>query len=154
MKKFVLFTASSLAILFGGCTAMPENSSTGSSLMRAPQSGEMSGTWVPVSNAMAGKSLEFPTGFELKIEGDRYRAGVPPSYNDYGRIEVIATNSGMMHLDLKSEVGQNKGKIIPAIARMNGKELEVCYDLSMKRRPADFVSREGTQQLRVSYARK
>jgi uncharacterized protein (TIGR03067 family) len=52
------------------------------------------------------------------------------------------------------EDGPNKGKRYPAIYRLNGRELEICYDLSEQDRPRDFVSREGTKLFRVTYARK
>jgi len=52
------------------------------------------------------------------------------------------------------EVGPNKGKRFSALYRMVGRELEIVYDLSGVNRPVDFVSRDGTQLLRVTYSKK
>ena len=61
-------------------------------------------------------------------------------------------------VDVVGEDGPNKGKRYPAIYRFagnaNNRELEICYDLSEKERPAEFVSREGTMLLRVTYGKK
>ncbi len=149
MKKSWLVLLASLGVFVAGCAVMADGA-------RAVQPGDLSGTWAPMKNEMGGKALTLPSGFELRIEGDRYRAGIPPNYNDFGRIEFVAGDTSTAHrqIDIKGEVGANKGKSIPAIARMNGNELEICYDLSQKERPTDFVSREGTSQFRVTYQKK
>jgi uncharacterized protein (TIGR03067 family) len=116
---------------------------------------DMSGTWMPRQSEMSGKALALPTGFVLQVKGDRYGAGIAPNFNDAGRIETVSQDAnGVQHLNIMSEMGQNKGRTIPAIARMNGNELEVCYDMEFKARPTEFVSREGTRHFRVVYVRQ
>jgi uncharacterized protein (TIGR03067 family) len=139
-----------------GCTTVSELPVRDAPAGRAMQPADMTGTWMPMKNAMGGKAMELPSGFELKIEGERYFAGVPPSYGDAGRIEFVASDGAgaVRYLDIKSEKGQNKGRTIPAIARMNGNQLEVVYDMERKARPTEFASRDGTQHFHVIYTRK
>jgi uncharacterized protein (TIGR03067 family) len=143
-------------VIAAGCTTVSEPSARGAPAARAMQPADMTGTWMPMKNAMGGKAMELPSGFELKIEGERYFAGVPPSYGDAGRIEFVASDGTgtVRYLDIKSEKGQTKGRTIPAIARMNGNQLEVVYDMEQKARPTEFVSRDGTQHFHVIYTRK
>ncbi len=114
------------------------------------------GIWVIKSAEMAGKPFTFPPNFELRMEGARYGVGPAGDYIDRGRIELFGDEleGQARRLDAVGEVGPNKGKRISALYRFIGRELEIVYDLSGANRPIDFVSREGTQIMRVSYARK
>ncbi len=114
---------------------------------------EIQGTWLAKKAELAGKNFPLPPTFVLIIEGNRYSAGAP---NDFGKLVFFGDELAGQprRMDVVGEEGPNKGKRYPAIYRLNGRELEICYDLSGKDRPTDFVSREGTMVLRVSYARK
>ncbi|MBI3419959.1 MAG: TIGR03067 domain-containing protein [Proteobacteria bacterium] len=114
---------------------------------------ELQGTWLANKAELAGKNLPLPPGFVLIVTGDRYAAGKP---NDFGKLVYFGDELAgqARRMDVVGEDGPNKGKRFPAIYRISGRELEICYDLSGKERPADFVSREGTMILRVSYAKK
>jgi uncharacterized protein (TIGR03067 family) len=116
---------------------------------------DINGTWVVKRAELGGKNLPMPPGFELTIEYNRYTAGVP-SPNDRGKLLFFGDELAgePRRLDVIGEDGPNKGKRYPAIYRLNGRELEICYDLSEQDRPRDFVSREGTKLFRVTYARK
>ena len=57
-------------------------------------------------------------------------------------------------IDIVGEDGPNQGKRFPAIYRLNARELEMCIDLAGEARPTEFVSREGTLLVRVTYTRK
>lgn len=93
--------------------------------------------------------------FELQIAGTQYRSGVPP-LSDRGKIILFGDELAgqATRMDVLGEDGPNKGKRYLAIYRFNGPELEICYDLSEKERPGDFVSREGTKLFRVTYYKK
>jgi uncharacterized protein (TIGR03067 family) len=54
-------------------------------------------------------------------------------------------------VDVIGEDGATKGQRLPAIYRFNGNEMEICYDLAGKERPAEFASKPGTQQFRITY---
>ena len=115
----------------------------------------LNGTWLIRAAELGGKNLPIPSTFELQINGTQYRAGIPPS-NDRGKLiffgdELAGQAVGM---DVVGEEGPNKGKRYPAIYRLNGRDLEICYDLSEKERPTEFASREGTLLLKVTYYKK
>ena len=115
----------------------------------------LNGTWLIRNAELAGKNFPMPPKFELAINGAKYSAGLPPP-NDYGKLiffgDEVAGEAA--RLDVIGESGPNKGKRILAIYRIKGRELEICYDLSAQERPRDFVSRDGTKLLRVTYVRK
>ena len=115
----------------------------------------LNGTWLVRKAEMSGKNLPMPPGFELQISGTQYRAGVPPMA-DRGKIVLFGDELAgqAARMDVVGEDGPNKGKRYPAIYRVSGRELEICYDLSEKDRPQEFVSREGTMLLRVTYYKK
>lgn len=120
---------------------------------------QLSGTWLIKKAEFAGRDLPIPPGIELEVIGGRYRvhsitnAAMP---TDRGRIVLFGDELAgqAARMDVVGEDGPNKGKRYPAIYRFNGRELEICYDLSEQERPTEFVSREGTMLLRVTYTRK
>ena len=115
----------------------------------------LNGTWLIRKAELAGKNFPMPPAFELQIAGTTYRAGVP-SLSDRGKIVLFGDELAgqAARMDVVGEDGPNKGKRFPAIYRFNGRELEICYDLSEKERPTEFVSRDGTMLLRVTYTKK
>ena len=115
----------------------------------------LNGTWIIRRAELGGKNLSMPSGFELQINYNQYRAGVTPQ-SDRGKLILFGDELAgeAARMDVVGEDGPNKGKRYPAIYRFNGRELEICYDLSEKERPTEFVSREGTQTLRVTYSKK
>jgi len=152
-----------------GCASRPEQpvSILGEPVRSGPREvvtdAALVGTWVPKSAELAGKPFAFPQEFEMRIGsagpapgGLRYGVGPPGNYYDRGRVELFGDELAGQprRLDTVGEVGQNKGKRFSALYRMVGRDLEIVYDLSGANRPVDFVSREGTQLLRVTYSKK
>lgn len=123
---------------------------------------DLNGTWLVKKAELGGKNLPMPPTFELQISGAQYRAGVVANGapSDRGKIILFGDEFAgqAARMDVVGEDGPNKGKRYPAIYRFgaggNNRELEICYDLSEKERPAEFVSREGTMLLRVTYGKK
>jgi uncharacterized protein (TIGR03067 family) len=115
----------------------------------------LNGTWLIRRAELAGKNFPAPATFELQIADNRYRAGAAPQ-GDRGRLILFGDELAgeAARMDVVGEDGPNKGKRFPAIYRFNGRELEICYDLSEQDRPREFVSREETMLLRVTYTRK
>ena len=115
----------------------------------------LNGTWLVRKAELSGKNLPMPANFELQIVDNKYRAGTPPP-GDRGKIILFGDELAgeAARMDVVGEDGPNKGKRYPAIYRFNGRELEICYDLSEKERPREFVSKEGTMLLRVTYSKK
>ena len=116
---------------------------------------KLNGTWVIRKAEFGGKNFPMPATFELQITDNKYRGGVPPAI-DSGKIILFGDELAgqAARMDVVGEDGPNKGKRYPAIYRFNGRDLEICYDLSEKDRPTEFVSRDGTMLLRVTYSRK
>ena len=116
---------------------------------------DLNGTWLIRKAELGGKSLSLPPTFELQIAGTQYRAGTPPA-NDRGKIILFGDELAgqAARMDVVGEDGPYKGKRYPAIYRFIGRELEICYDLSEKERPGEFVSGDGTLLFRVTYYKK
>lgn len=114
------------------------------------------GLWQLKRAELAGKPFQAPPDFELRIGEGRYGTGVAGSYHDRGRVELFGDELAGQprRMDVVGEVGPNKGKRIPALYRMVGRDLEIVYDLAGLERPREFASREGTQLFRVTYQRK
>ncbi len=144
MKNLLL---SLLAFLLAACTSTPILNPSGPSIDT-----ELQGNWVATKAELGGKNFPLPPGFVLIVTGQRYAAGKP---NDFGKLIYFGDELAGQprRMDVVGEDGPNKGKRYPAIYRIQGRQLEICYDLSGQDRPTDFVSREGTMQLRVSYVR-
>ena len=115
----------------------------------------LNGVWLIRKAELGGKNFPVPPAFELQISGNKYRAGTTPQI-DRGKFILFGDELAgeAARMDVLGEDGPNQGKRFPAIYRFNGRELEICYDLSEKERPTEFVSREGTKLLRVTYGRK
>ncbi len=147
MKKLLIPL---IALLLASCVTEPPR--------RPPEpitDTDIVGTWQIKSAELAGKNLPMPPTFELRINANLYAAGVAPTF-DRGKLVFFGDELAgqVRRMDVLGEEGPNKGKRYPTIYRMNGRELEICYDLSQKDRPTDFVSREGTMVLGVTYVRK
>ena len=72
--------------------------------------------------------------------------------SDSGEYAVIP-DSVPAGMDVRGRAGPNAGKTIPAIFKVQGDTLTICYDLSGKARPTDFRSEAGTQLFLVRYTR-
>jgi uncharacterized protein (TIGR03067 family) len=108
----------------------------------------MTGTWLPVKAELGGKDFRFVPDFKLEVRGDRFKT-YGGTKTDIGRL--VFYDGAPRGVDVIGEDGQTKGQILPAIYRFNGNEMEICYDLSGKERPRDFVSKPGTQTFRITY---
>lgn len=157
------FSASGLAILFMaftfGCATQQETDRH-----RARErvvDTTLIGIWTVKNADLGGRPFSLPLSFELKINGTDYGTrdfNRGTRYTDVGTLFFFGDELAgePRRIDVLGKEGPNKGKRIPAIYRVSdsGREFEICYDLDAKERPTDFVSREGTMWLRVSYVRK
>ena len=113
----------------------------------------MEGTWLPATAELAGKPFpdEVRKSIKLVIQGDQYTVTVGQQV-DKGTVK-LDPSAKPKALDITGTEGPNKGRTIPAIYEQNGDTLRICYDLSCKKRPAEFKSEAGTQLFLVSYRR-
>lgn len=116
----------------------------------APADPAIQGAWVPVSAELAGKKFDFVKDFKLDVKSDRFvtQGG---TQRDVGRLVFFDGNP--RGVDVIGEDGTSKGQRLPAIYRFNADELEICYDLSGKERPNEFLSKPDTRLFRITYRR-
>lgn len=147
------------AVLLAGCATVPVPEPARVAIGDA----NLNGTWIVKQAEFAGRSLPVPPGIELQIKGNQYSVASLANRalpSDRGSIVVFIDGSAGQtgHVDVVGEDGPNQGKRFPAIYRfagnLNERELEMCYDLSGKMRPTEFVSPDGTLLLRVTYVGK
>jgi uncharacterized protein (TIGR03067 family) len=112
------------------------------------------GTWLPSTAELAGKMFpdEVLKSITLVVKDDRYTVTVGKEV-DQGTVKLNAT-AKPKEMDITGTDGPNKGKTILAIYERDGDTLRVCYDLSGKRRPTEFKTREDTQLFLVTYKRE
>lgn len=159
-KLFIIIAAA--VVLLAGCATTPVREPARVAISDAT----LNGTWIVKQAEFAGRSLPVPPGIELQINGNQYyvtsltNRALP---SDRGSIVVFIDGSAGQtgHIDVVGEDGPNQGKRFPTIYRfvggvgsVNERELEMCYDLSGKVRPTEFVSPDGTLLLRVTYMKK
>jgi len=114
----------------------------------------LQGEWVPVKAEMAGQAMPeaFLKTIDLKLSKNEYEAVVGDK-QDKGTwtIDAGAKPKGMVITGTK---GPNAKKSIPAIYEVSPDTLRVCYDLSGKKRPAEFKTKADTMLYLVTYKRK
>lgn len=112
------------------------------------------GTWIPSTAQLGGK--EFPEEvrktIQLVVKDGKYLV-VVGKVEDRGTVKLDAAAKPKA-LDLTGTDGPNKGKTYPCIYERDGDNLKVCYDLSGKARPTEFVSTPGTLLFLVTYMRQ
>ncbi|HEY0943863.1 MAG TPA: TIGR03067 domain-containing protein [Opitutaceae bacterium] len=112
----------------------------------------LDGTWIPQGAEFGGQSLPLPPA-RFVIAGARYVVETGDA-RDEGvlRIDAAATPAA---IDIVGTAGPNAGKTIPAIFRMRGELLQLCYEVSdTPRRPIAFGTAPGSVQLMVRYRRE
>jgi uncharacterized protein (TIGR03067 family) len=111
----------------------------------------MEGTWLAATAELAGAPFpdKIRQSMKLILKGDRYTVFVG-KMPDQGTCKVDASKKPKA-LDITGTDGPNKGKTFLAIYELNGDTLKVCYDLSGKQRPAEFMTRADTQLFLVTY---
>ncbi len=105
------------------------------------------GDWALTSATLGGKELPLASfGGLLRLHGGNY-----VFQNDSGSYVLLEGKPRAM--DVLGAQGPNAGKTIPAIYRLDGDAITICYDLSGKARPVEFKSAAGTLQFLAVYAR-
>lgn len=114
----------------------------------------LEGTWLPSSAEIGGKMFpdEVRKSIKLVIKDDKYTVTVGEQV-DEGTVKLMPSATPKA-LDVTGTKGPNKGKTILAIYEQKGDTLRVCYDLSGKKRPTEFKTKEGTQLFLVEYKRQ
>lgn len=112
----------------------------------------LNGTWIPQGAEFGGQSLPMPAT-RLIIAGTRYVVEAADG-RDEGTL-AIDEKVTPHTIDIIGVAGPNAGKTIPAIFRVRGELLQICYDVGdVPRRPAAFGTGPGRTQLMVRYRRE
>lgn len=120
----------------------------------AGNSQETEGTWKPISAVFAGEKYpdEILKTMKLIVKDGKYTVQVGEVI-DEGTTKLDPAQSPKA-MDIKGTKGPNMGKTFLAIYELKGDDLKVCYDLSGKSRPSEFVSKPDTQLFLVNYRRQ
>ena len=111
------------------------------------------GTWKPVSVELGREPLpeRVMETMELMLEGNSYfmRAGGQLDRGTVAFDEVTRP----FRMDITGTSGPNKGRHIPAIWRIDGDLLTICYGLEGESRPASFATGGNPKIFLVKYRR-
>lgn len=113
----------------------------------------MQGTWLASTAELGGKPFpeQFRKSLKLSIKDDHYT--VMAESKDEGTLKLDAGKSPKT-MEIKGTQGPNQGKTIPAIYKIEGDTLTICYNLGGKDFPTEFVSKTGTKLFLVEYKRE
>ena len=112
----------------------------------------LSGTWIPQGAEFSGQPLPVPEA-RLTIAGDRYVVeGSGGRDSGSLRIDVSVTPHTV---DLVGQHGPNAGRTIPALFRVRGNLLQLCYLVGegVQPRPVALHAEPGSMQILVRYRR-
>jgi uncharacterized protein (TIGR03067 family) len=111
------------------------------------------GTWKPVSVELGGEPLpeEVLDTMMLMLEGNSYfmKAGEQLDRGTIAFDEAVTP----LRMDITGTKGPNAGKHIPAIWRLEGDLLTICYGLEGESRPASFTTGKNPKLFLVKYRR-
>ena len=108
----------------------------------------LNGCWKCVSAILGGESQNYKNHKSI-IKGNTYRA-VVNNQKDIGEI-VIDASKNPKTLDIFGKEGPNKGKMIRAIYKLEGKIPTICFNLMGSNHPTDFTSTKENGFLLISY---
>lgn len=148
MKLFAFLLGVSLSIVPVLTMSASANGAEGTDELKL-----FEGEWVPETAELAGDKFppELLKAMKLTIKDGKYSVLVGKQ-TDQGIVKVVA-KSKPKAIDIVGEEGPNKGKTIPAIYEFSPDSVRICYDLSGKKRPAEFKSDKGSQNFLVLYKR-
>ena len=114
---------------------------------------ELIGKWQLTKGVVAGSPLPetMVKNIKLELADGIYTLGGAES-PDKGTWKLL-TGTKPLGMDIQGTDGPNKGRKIPAIVRLTGDKLTVCYDLQGKSRPAKFESKKETMLFLAEYKR-
>jgi uncharacterized protein (TIGR03067 family) len=112
------------------------------------------GVWRPSAAEVGGKPFpdEVRKAIKLELKGDQYTVTVADKI-DRGTCKVNSSSKPKT-LDITGTEGPNKGRTFLAIYELNGDTLRVCYDLSGKARPTEFISKPDPSSFLATYKRE
>lgn len=117
---------------------------------KEPPKAKLAGEWVPQSAELGGKPFMVSNfaGATLRLTENSFQFGKDSGSYD---VDVQSTPAQM---NIYSVKGPSAEKDIPAIFKLEGNQLVVCYQLGEGERPMQFKTADSTDELLVRYRRK
>jgi uncharacterized protein (TIGR03067 family) len=115
---------------------------------------KMEGTWLPKTAEFGGQPFpdEIRKMMKLVLKDGEYTVTVGDK-PDRGKVK-LDSSAKPKAMDVEGTEGPNKGKTLPAIYKLSGDTLTICYNLGGKERPTEFKTKPGTKLFLVTYERK
>jgi len=116
---------------------------------------KLEGTWATVSIEAAGQKVTDEDKIKtrkLTTKGEKYTLKVGDE-TVQGTIEINPTKKPKT-IDVKPEIGTNKGKTLLGIYELDGDSLKICLALPDKDRPTAFATAAENGQQLVVYKRE
>ncbi len=109
------------------------------------------GTWTPVAAELHGQSIapETIAHLSLMLTDESYELRARETIIDEGRIEL---SPGAMRII--GTKGPNAGRAIPAIFKLDGGAMTICYNLNGESLPPAFTTAAGSDFYLVTYERR
>lgn len=113
---------------------------------------KLDGVWRVKTAELGGRNLgeAFAKNTVLTIDSLKYDV-FDGNGHDKGDLKLFETEPKGM--DILGKEGPNKGKTIPAIYKLKGDDLTICYNLAGER-PKEFLSKPKSMLLLISYQRQ
>jgi uncharacterized protein (TIGR03067 family) len=118
------------------------------------ESKKLQGTWLITDGEQGGKKMDAKVlkAITLEIKGNKYIVTVGKAV-DEGTVKLDLSGKTKA-MTITGTKGPNKGKEIPAIYKISGDELVVCYNMGGKDRPKEFKTKPDTKLFLATYKRK
>lgn len=123
-------------------------------LMAVVADDDLIGTWKPVTAELAGTKLPETVIAALRLELGKGTYVVKGAESPDSGTFVIDSTKKPKTMDVIGGDGPHKGQTLPCIYEFSGDTLQICYDLSGKKRPAEFKTVKGTLLYLVTYSRE
>jgi uncharacterized protein (TIGR03067 family) len=116
----------------------------------------MEGTWDVALVENDGKKVDDEkkqAAIKLVVKNAKYTIYFQGKKLATGQIKLDATKKPRQ-IDAIAEDGPTKGKAMKGVYELKGDEMRVCFAQPGGERPTEFRTREGTQQVLITYKRR
>jgi uncharacterized protein (TIGR03067 family) len=117
---------------------------------------QMQGTWTVAAQEMGGAKLTDEqikqANVKLVVKGDKYTLSIGDQPIAHGTIKLDPAKKPKA-IDTTAEGEQHKGQKMLGIYTLEKDEMKVLFTQPGEDRPAEFRTKQGTQQILITYKR-